>query len=238
MVARIMLFSRCPSLCVLGRHGSLDLPRVQVRLQRMPGSRQSDGVGSLEFEDLETDVSKTVLVDGMEDVSSTLGARRNYGGGRTAHATAGESVGIIGSSHDVVTRFSSINSWDESSRARMSYLDAVLSAPARAPAATLVARCSAPSSAAVGLCMHDDGSSMHGACSNSCSDNSGGTGGPLPVQRSTSYCLDNSWSDRVRFQGPTGRTCTKGGVSAGRRCTGAGCRFTSQEATRHRYQAG
>ena len=69
----------------------------------------------------------------------------------------------------------------------MSYLDAVLSAPARAPAAALVARCSAPSSSAVGLCMHALGSLVHDACS-------------------------NSWSDTVR-QGPTGRRCTKGGVS-------------------------
>ena len=33
------------------------------------------------------------------------------------------------------------------------------------------------------------------------------------MQRSTSYCLDNSWSDTVRLQGPTRRTGTKGGVS-------------------------
>ena len=37
-------------------------------------------------------------------------------------------------------------------------------------------------------------------------------------------------------------SCLRGGgrgkFSAGRRCTGAGCRFTSQEATRHRNQAG
>ena len=66
----------------------------------------------------------------------------------------------------------------------------------------------------------------------------------------------NSWSDTGRVQGPTGRRCTKGGVSgpaedlrpvseveAGVNFrpagggTGAGCRFTSQEATRHRNQA-
>ena len=133
-------------------------------------------------------------------------------GGKPAHATAGESDRNLGSSHDVVTRFSSINSCGESSRARMSYLDAVLSAPARAPAAALVARCSAPSSAAVGLCMHDDGSSVHGA------RNSGGTGGLLPVQRSTSYCLENSWSDTGRVQGPTGTRRVKGGgFRSGRR---------------------
>ena len=42
---------------------------------------------------------------------------------------------------------------------------------------------------------------------------SGGTGGLLPVQRSTSYCLNNSWSDTVRVQGPTGTRRVKGGVS-------------------------
>ena len=128
-------------------------------------------------------------------------------GGRTAHATAGERVGIIGSSNDVVTRFSSINSCDESSRSRMSYLDAVLSAPARALAAALVARCSAPSSAVVGLCMHDDAHLCMVVVIQVVLVAS------WPVQRSTSYCLDSSWSDAVRFQGPTGRRCTKGGVS-------------------------
>ena len=43
--------------------------------------------------------------------------------------------------------------------------------------------------------------------------NSGGTGGLLPVQRSNSYCLDNSWSDTGRVEGPTGRRSSKGGVS-------------------------
>ena len=152
------------------------------------GSRQSAGVGISEFEDMEIDVPKSVPMDGMEDVSSTLRARRDTGGGRNAHATAGESVGIIGSSCDVVTRASSFYSSCGSSRACMSYLDAVLSAPARAPAAALVARCSALSSSAVGLCMHAYGSLVHDACS-------------------------NSWSDTVRSQGPTGRRCTKGGVS-------------------------
>ena len=78
--------------------------------------------------------------------------------------------------------------------------------------------------------MHDDGSPVHDACS-------------------------NSWSDTVRVQGPTGTRRVKGGVSgpaedlrpvsevearvnfrpAGR-CTGAGCRFHSQEATRRRVR--
>ena len=73
----------------------------------------------------------------------------------------------------------------------------------------------------------------------------------------TLHGAQNSWSDTVRVQGPTGTKRVKGGVSgpaedlrpvseveprgkfsAGRRCAGAGCRFSSQEATRHRYQAG
>ena len=88
---------------------------------------------------------------------------------------------------------------------------ALPSGPACALAACTHGFCSAPS-AVVPLCMHVG---------------------------DTCACI-NSWSGTVSSQGPTGRRCTKGGVSgsAGRRCTGAGCRFTSREATRHRYQAG
>ena len=109
------------------------------------------------------------LVQGLEDVCPLPGVRRDCGRGQTAHATAGDSTRIIVAS-DVVTRALSFNSSCGSSRACMSYLDAVLSAPARAPAAALVARCSAPSSSAVGLCMHAHGSLVHDACSNSWSD--------------------------------------------------------------------
>ena len=75
--------------------------------------------------------------------------------------------------------------------------------------------------------------------------------------RSLNGARHNSWSDTGRDKGPTGRRSSKGGVSGlaedlrpvseveagvkfsvGWRCTGAGCRFTSQEATRHRYQEG
>ena len=133
-------------------------------------------------------INKRDLEDGIVAVRSTLGARRDSGGGRTAPAIAGERVGILGISRDFVTCASSFNSSCGSSRACMSYLDAVLSASARAPAAALVARSSAPSSSAVGLCMHAHGSLVHDACS-------------------------NSWSDTVR-KGPTGRRCTKGGVSS------------------------
>ena len=72
---------------------------------------------------------------------------------------------------------------------------------AAASAASSVACRTARSSADAGLCMREDGTSMHGAC------NSGGTGGLLPVQRSTSYDVGTC------RQGPTGRRCTKGGVS-------------------------
>ena len=80
------------------------------------------------------------------------------------------------------------------------------------------AACALPSAAAPRSCStvarlsdavgaHAHASPMH------CARNSGGTGGLLSVQKSTSYCLDNSWSDTGRDQGPTGRRCTKGGVS-------------------------
>ena len=81
-----------------------------------------------------------------------------------------------------VTRLSSSNSSGASSHACVSYLDALLAAPARAPAAS-----AARTSAVVGLCMHDDDTLLHDA--------------------------HNSWSDTGRVQGPTGRRCTKGGVS-------------------------
>ena len=87
-----------------------------------------------------------------------------------------------------VTRLSSSNSSGVSSHACVSYFDALLAAPARAPAALTAARQVAPFSAVDGLGMHDDGSSVHDACS-------------------------NSWSDTVRVKGPTGTRRVKGGVS-------------------------
>ena len=119
------------------------------------------------------------------------------------HATAGEK-GIIGLQEVTgsdfsknlaestanacgVTRLCS-NSSGVSSHACVSYLDALLSAPARAPAALTAARRVAPFSAVVGLGMHGNGTSVHDAC--------------------------NSWSDTGRSQGPTGRRRTKGGVSS------------------------
>ena len=72
--------------------------------------------------------------------------------------------------HCGVTRLSSSNSSGVSSHSCVSYLDALLAAPARAFTA---ARCVAPSSVVVGLVMHDDGSPVHDACSISWSDTVG-----------------------------------------------------------------
>ena len=91
--------------------------------------------------------------------------------------------------HCGVTRLSSSNSSGVSSHACVSYLDALLAAPARAPAALTAARRVAPFSAVVGLGMHDGGSSLHDACS-------------------------NSWSDTVREKGPRAQGGSKVGVPA------------------------
>ena len=152
---------------------------------------------------------------GSDDVCSLHGDCRESGRAGTARATAGEK-GINGlleepesdfsknlaestatdecarpghnsRFHCGVTRLSS-NSSGVSSHACVSYLDALLSAPARAPAALTAARRVAPFSAVVGLGMHGHGTSVHDAC--------------------------NSWSDTGRSQGPTGRRRTKGGVSS------------------------
>ena len=102
------LGSNAVTVAVLGEHS-----------RRSDGAAAGSSPGTIGLlEGLESDDSKnlanvgtmTDLVEGMEGVRSAFGVRRDYGGGMTAHATAGENVGIIGSSHDVVTRFSSLNS--------------------------------------------------------------------------------------------------------------------------------
>ena len=206
---------------------------LQVRVPRTIGLLE--GIEPDDSKNFANVGMRTDLVEGTEGVRSALGAPRDYGGARTARATAGEGEGIIGSSHDVVTRFSSVHSSGAPSHACVSYLDALLAAPARAPAAFSLACRTARTSAVVDLCMHGDGTSMHGV------RNSGGTGGLLPVHRSTSYCLNNSCSDTGRVKGPHGHkegqrwsfqsgrrfsSCLRGGgrgkFSAGWR-TGAGC---------------
>ena len=134
----------------------------------------------------------------------------------SAHATAGESEEVIGSSRLSESEFPSLNS---------SRLGSLSSACARRVARCIAAAparvclgCSSPGvSAAVA---HVHASTLHDAC-------------------------PNSFSDTGRVEGPTGSSCTKGGVSgpaedlrpvseveagvnfrpAG---TGAGCRFNSQ----------
>ena len=99
-------------------------------------------------------------------------------------------------------------------RARTSLTVSCLARPAGAPVA--VASVASPavsrvrSYAEVASAACDDAVALHD--SSLCSRNSGGTGGLLLVQRSTSYCLDNSWLDTVRVQGPTGTRRIKGGV--------------------------
>ena len=159
-----------------------------------------------------------------------------------AVTTAGESSGIIGLRDSSVHLSRVSNSLNSSVGVVMSLC---ASAACALPAAVTPRSWSAVARLSDAAVAHAHASILRGA------RNSGGTGGLVLVQRSTSYCLDNSWSDTVRSQGPRGRTGTKGGVSgpaddllpvsqveAGlnfrlkRRCTGAGCRFTSQEATR------
>ena len=130
-------------------------------------------------------------------------------------ATAGESQRIIGLRERYESDFLSV--------------DACARALAL-PAASASLSSSAFPSASLAVVAHARSTPMHGA--------------------------HNSWSDTGRVQGPMGRRCTKVGgsgpaedlrpvseVAAGvnfrpaGRCTGAGCRFTSREATRHRYQA-
>ena len=142
-----------------------------------------------------------------------------------AHATAGDGKGIIGLLERSVSQSSCLNS-DNSS------MGVALCASCCCPSASV---CSSPCplAARVAAAVH--------------------------ARRTVSPMHDvnaqNSWSDTGRVQGPTGTRRVKGGFrsgrrfasclrgggrckfSAGRRCTGAGCRFHSQEATRHRYQA-
>ena len=120
-----------------------------------------------------------------------------------AHATAGDLEGIIGLLVSESSLRMPINSMNSSGSVDVD-------ACARDPALLIApASLSSPASALASLAVfaHARSTPVHVA------HNSGGTGGLLPVQRSTSYCLGNSWSDTGRVQGPTGGRSTKGGVS-------------------------
>ena len=165
----------------------------------------------------------TELLEVAEPVrSSELAVGAASAGASDRAATAGESQKIIGLRERYESDFPSLNSSgcvDVDAGAR------VLALPVAS--ASLSSSASAPASLAV--VVHARSTPMHVA--------------------------HNSWSDTVRVKGPTGTRsskawgfrscrrfapCLRGGgrgkFSAGQRCTGAGCRFTSQ-ATWHRYQA-
>ena len=91
--------------------------------------------------------------------------------GDACRATDAGRPGVSSRIHDSVT----VNSSGASSHACVSYLDALLAAPASAPAASDAFRTSC-TSAVVGLCIHNDDTPMHVA--------------------------HNSWSDTVRFRVP------------------------------------
>ena len=147
------------------------------------------------------------------------------------HATAGDLEGIIGllvSGSSLRMPINSLNSSGSVDVDACARDPALLIAPA-----SLSSPASAPASLAV--VAHARSTPLHVA------HNSGGTGGLLPVQRSTSYCLRNSWSGHGQVRGShaeegyqrwgfrSGRrfsSCLRGGgrgkFSAGRRSTGAG----------------
>ena len=111
----------------------------------------------------------------------------------------------------------SVNSSGASSHACVSHLDALLSAPARAPAASVVARRAAPSSAATMI----RGRTIQLFLVASCRRRS------PPV---------TAWKGVGRP--PCRRGGSRGEFSASRRCTEAGWWSLSRKATRHRYQEG
>ena len=184
------------------------------------------------------------VVAGFEDdsvfkqntgVSSSSLRRAPVGGalrrsGPSAHASASESDRVIGLLEVTESEFPSLSYSVNSCLGLSTSACARASRFAGACAGAAARVCSVSSSSAVSAVAHAHASPLHGA--------------------------HNSWLDTVRVQVPKGRrcyqrwgfrsgrrfaSCLRGGgrgkFSAGRRCTGAGCRFTSQEATRHRNQA-
>ena len=125
-----------------------------------------------------------------------------------APAVAGESSGIIGL-HEVSESDSSVHI-SRVSNSLNSSVGVVVSACARVasalPAAAAPRSWSTVARLSDAVVAHAHASPMLRA------RKSGGTGGLVPVQKSTSYCLRNSGSDTVRGQGPTGTRRVKGGV--------------------------
>ena len=152
----------------------------------------------------DVDVSEDVVVD--TDFSERTVACVS-GGGTVIGSTAGESQRIIGlrdvaQSDTSLQRSCVMNSSGFGDQFACASVGSALFASASALRARSPLACLSDAVSA-----HARPSPMQVA------HNSGGTGVLLPVQKATSYCLGNSWSDTVRSQGPTGRRCTKGGVS-------------------------
>ena len=175
-----------------------DLDFKSVNGENDPVLKQKNGVSaglvendrylkSVNGENQETGVVAGVvendIVPALLECAAVRAQKRciDSGTGDARRATDAGRPGVSSRIHDSVT----VNSSGASSHACVSYLDALLAAPARAPAASDAFRTSC-TSAVVGLCMHDDDTPMHGA--------------------------HNSWSDTVRLQGPTVTRRVKGGV--------------------------
>ena len=201
--------------------------RVKARLDTV--SAGHDGSGETVFETAHATADENKGIVGLHEVNESDCFRAEAA---VAAATAGESEGTIRLLEVFESDFPSL---PNSSHAHNSFLGSLSSACARRVARCVAAApacvCLGSSSLAVSAAVaHAHASILHGAC--------------------------NSRSDTVRLHGPTGTRRVKGGVSgpgrrfasclrgggrgkfsAGRRCTGAGCRFSPQEATRQRYQA-
>ena len=175
--------------------------RDRLALRRLrdleDGIEDHDGVGEFQQRDRLALRRLRDLEDGIEDVRAG------------APAVAGESRGIIGL-HEVSESDSSVHI-SRVSNSLNSSVGVVVSACARVASALPAA--AAPRSWSTVARLSDAVVAHAHASPMLCARISGGTGGLLPVQRSTSYCLNNSWSDTVRVQGPTGTRRVKGGVS-------------------------
>ena len=126
----------------------------------------------------------------------------------------------------------SVNSSGASSPACVSHLDALLSAPARAPAASVVARRAAPSSAATMIRGRTIQLFLVASCRRRSPPVTAGKGvGRVPPARGVPKV---GFLDRP----PCRRGGSRGEFSASRRCTEAGWWSLSRKATRHRYQEG
>ena len=145
--------------------------------------------------------------DFVDDAESVLGGRDH-----PAPSTAGESSGISGllevsESVSLLQVLPVINSLNSSLGVDMTAC-AFAAAAAALPAVAASRSWSTVARLSDAIVAPAHASPMHRACS------AGGTGGFLPVQKSTSYCLRNSWSDTVRAQDKEGQ---RWGFRPGRR---------------------